>query len=98
MLLETFKKIDVDSSGYVTMHEFHKFYVDVINNEKPRLDPYPELNLSDLAGLAYARKYLWLTFDTHETELGKVCGPAMFFLIVFSVLSLCVATVPQVKD
>jgi len=97
MLLETFKKMDKDSSGYVTMQEFHSFYVEVMETEMPGLEPYPEKELGDLEGLAYARKYLWLTFDTHETELGKICGPGMFCLIIFSVLSLCVATVPQLK-
>jgi len=58
MLLETFKKMDKDSSGYVTMQEFHSFYVEVMETEMPGLEPYPEKELGDLEGLAYARKYL----------------------------------------
>lgn len=97
MLKETFMKIDVDLSGDLTISEFHSFYANIMLLKKPKLEPYPEKNLSDLKGIKYLRKYLWLTLDTHETELGKICGPAMFFLIIFSVMSLCLATAPELE-
>jgi hypothetical protein len=97
MLKETFTKIDVDLSGDLTISEFHSFYATIMLLKKPKIEPYPEKNLSDLKGIKYLRKYIWLTLDTHETELGKICGPAMFFLIIFSVMSLCLATAPELE-
>jgi len=98
-LLETFRKIDIDSSGDLTISEFHTFYAQMKLSKKPKqFQPYPDIDLVDLKGLAFVRKYIWLTLDTHETSLGKICGPTMFFIIVFSVLSYCVATVPQLGD
>jgi len=97
-LQETFKKIDVDSSGDLTISEFHSFYAGMKLVKKPKLEPYPGQVLLELRGFAYVRKYIWLTLDTHETHLGKFLGPAIFFLIIFSVLSLCIATVPQLDD
>jgi len=41
-LQETFKKIDVDSSGDLTISEFHRFYTQMKRLKRPpSLQPYP---------------------------------------------------------
>jgi len=58
-LLEMFKKIDVDSSGDLTISEFHSFYAEMKLSKKTlQLQPYPDNLLSDLRGLAFVRKYI----------------------------------------
>jgi len=94
-LKETFRKIDVDASGELTISEFQSFYTELkMLKKKPKeLTPYPKIELSELKGLKFIRKYLWLSFDTYDTKLGKVCGPLIFTLILVSVLSWCLATI-----
>jgi len=99
-LKETFRNIDVDASGELTISEFQSFYTEMkMLKKKPKeLTPYPKRELNELKGIAYIRKYLWITFDTHDTKLGRVCGPLIFTLILISVLTWCLATVGPLES
>jgi len=91
--------MDVDHSGDVTVSEFHRYYTQMKSLKKPLiLEPYPGKDVWDLKGLALVRKLIWITLDTHETLLGKFIGTMMFLVIIFSVLSYCIATVPHLTD
>ena len=57
-LQETFQKIDVDSSGDLTISEFHSFYAAMKLQKKLKLEPYPDKKLLDLRGFSYVRKYV----------------------------------------
>jgi len=98
-LVETFKKIDVDSSGGLNISEFHSFYADLkMSTKTSNLTPYPNWDLDDLTGFCYWRKYIWKTFDTYDTRAGRVCGPIIFFLIFLSVITYCLETIPKLND
>jgi len=98
-LVETFEKIDVDASGALNISEFHSFYADLkMLTKTSNLIPYPDNDLDDLKGFRYYRKYIWMTFDTYDTRIGKVCGPIIIFLIFLSVVSYCLETIPKLSD
>jgi len=100
MLEETFRKIDVDASGELNISEFQSFYTELkMMKKKPKeLTPYPMMKLSELQGIAFARKYIWLSLDTYTTELGKIFGPLIFSLILISVMSWCLATISSLEN
>jgi len=100
MLEEMFRSIDVDASGELNITEFQSFYAEVkmIGKKPKQLTPYPSKELDELWGMAYVRKYLWISFDSYDTKLGKVCGPLIISLILISVVSWCLATVPDLEN
>jgi len=100
MLEETFRKLDIDASGELNISEFQSFYTELkMMTKKPKqLTPYPSKKLDELEGMAYFRKYLWMSFNSYDTKLGKVCGPVIFSLILISVVSWCLATVPDLEN
>jgi len=99
-LEETFKKIDVDASGELNISEFQSFYTELkmMKKKTKELAPYPSMELNELQGTAYVRKYIWLSFDSYNTNLGKVCGPLIFSLILISVMSWCLATMRTLEN
>jgi len=98
-LEETFNMMDADASGDVTISEFHRVYTQMKRLKKPpSLEPYPGIDVQDLKGFALVRKFIWITLDTHETLLGRIIGTLMFLVIIFSVLSYCIATVPHLTE
>jgi len=97
-LEETFRKIDVDASGGLNISEFHRFYAELKMRKKTsNLIPYPDKDLEELEGFPYWRKYIWITFDTYNTRIGKLCGPIIFFLIFLSVVTYCLETIPMLN-
>merc|ERR1719419_1080210 len=99
-LEETFRKIDVDESGDLTISEFHSFYTELKMKKKRKsnLIPFDGIELSELQGFPYIRKYIWITFDTYDTKLGKLCGPIVWFLISVSALSYGIETIPKFQN
>lgn len=97
-LSETFRSIDLDSSGYLNIREFRKFYSDMnLRRKTVILEPYPEKDLSQLKGLAFCQKYMYMSLETHETFLGMIFGPMIFILILFSVSCIFLATIPDLR-
>jgi len=98
ILEETFRKIDVDASGGLNISEFHSFYAELKMLKKTsNVTPYPDIDLKELKGFPYYRKYIWVTFDTYDTRVGKICGPIIFFLIFLSVVSYCLESIPKLN-
>jgi len=98
LLEETFRKIDVDASGGLNISEFHSFYAELKMLKKTsNVIPYPDKDLKELKGFPYYRKYIWITFDTYDTRVGKICGPIIFFLIFLSVVTYCLETIPTLN-